>query len=384
MSASGRRHILYIYAVSLILFLSCTGNIDGGSIRSTPKSVAFPLEVLWRLDARGNLGVPPRYGDGHILVQSGSDTSLTTVHYAVDAAGGGVLWQYATDIALGYYEFESTVIEDKLILSGDHRVEGLDLYTGTVEWLSTGYNSVSSIAASDSTIFVSSKDWVTALDPATGTIKWRDTFLPGYTFRVLYDEEANRVIVPADKYYLIDPDSGSPLQTTEIDLGNGLSNCYRGLQVHVGRLYCESLVYDAMSGELLSAKDFDANDYLWLPLIVSDTLYLRTNAGTVKAVDTRTMTLKWEYHPLPGAADESPEIISNVAVLGSVGYAIADDATLRAFDTDTGNEIGWWQAPYVADWRTGTWVYVVIPGLVSDGERLYATFGDNTLYAFGP
>ena len=112
-------------------------------------------------------------------------------------------------------------------------------------------------------------------------------------------------------------------------------------------------------------------------------MYLRTDIGTVKAVDLDTMSQKWEYIPQESSGNKKPEIISNVSVLGTTGYAIADDATLRAFSIDTGEEIGWWQSSYVADWRNTNQFYVTIPGVSTDNSsHLYVTFGEEKLYSF--
>lgn len=369
----------------LCLLPACVGGKATEDGYPTPKeSQAFPMRVHWIFEAEDDLSVPPRPLQGLVVTQYPIRGTLRDRLLALDANSGSLIWQYEPDSSVSFVEHLSGIAGGVLILAGNELVEAIDLKSGRPAWVSTGYLAVASIATSEDTVYVSSQRWVTALEAATGLIKWRNSSLPGYSFQVLYDKEADRVIVPADKYYLLDAQTGKALTVAEVDPYNDPGDCYRDLQLYKGQLYCGPAVYDATTGQLLSWNDFGANNYLWISPIISDTLYLATDAGTVKAVDIETMAQKWEYKPQPRTGSDSPEIISKVAILGSTGYAIADDATLRAFDVTSGNEIGWWQATYVADWRTGTWEYVTIPGVASDGQRLYATFGDKTLYAFGP
>jgi outer membrane protein assembly factor BamB len=148
------------------------------------------------------------------------------------------------------------------------------------------------------------------------------------------------------------------------------------------RIYCLGLAFDSKDGRVISSLTFDGVAKQWFPLIVSDTMYLNTFSGSLIALDLTGFNEKWKYTAY--SHNQPISIISNVAVVGSTGYAIANDATLHAFDLITGNEIGWWRAPAVVDWQLKPGRYSPIAGVESDGKRLYASFGTNTLYAFGP
>lgn len=108
-------------------------------------------------------------------------------------------------------------------------------------------------------------------------------------------------------------------------------------------------------------------------------MYVLSKDRGILAVDLATMTNKWEYR-------HGPAIASNVAIVNNVGYAIGDDATLRAIDISTGQEIGWLQVPDndVAPVYGQTTDGAPIASVASDGTMLFATFGHNKIYAFGP
>jgi outer membrane protein assembly factor BamB len=366
-------------SVTASLFVAaCAGRPDKNQTPLAPVSHAFPLTVLWSFEAGGTIGVPPRLADGVVLIQSGSATSLASTHYAIDAATGELLWKHTANSSLGYSKTTWGVVGQNVVLANSDTVVALDVKKGSVAWTSSGYNAITSVATSGTDVFVSSKNWLTDIDGATGSIRWRNTSMPGYSYRVLYDGGNNRLIVPAERYYVLDPRDGSVITATGANV-----DCVDDLRYYEGLLLCETITYDATTGDVIVSTDFGANDYAWFPPIDSNILFVRTDRGTVKAVGLPSMTSEWEYQPGANTQSSEPQIISNVALMRQTGFAIADDATLRAFSVIDGSEVGWWQYSYVADWRTGTWIYVVIPGLFADGERLYATFGDQYLYAFG-
>jgi hypothetical protein len=83
--------------------------------------------------------------------------------------------------------------------------------------------------------------------------------------------------------------------------------------------------------------------------------------------------------------------MSPVAIFDGVGYVIFADATLRAFDLETGREIGYWQ-PKGADlfyWSVCTlmpFLGCTSPsgyGMATSEDTLFVSFGDGKLYAFG-
>jgi len=381
------KHALIRCGLFLLVGLS-TACVSGSRVPtediSTRGSEGFPLRLLWSYQAEGDLTLPLLYTQGLVISNYRIQGTSRVVYIVVQADTGSLMWQYETDGSVGGSEDLVRIVADQLILAGNERVEAVELRNGRQSWVSKGYNAIVSIATSDGAVFVASKNEVTALDVATGETKWRNTTMPGYSFRVFYDERTDRVLVTSDTFYVLDAQTGHILSATENKGDWTPADCFNELQIHEGRLYCETIVFDGATGKLMTMTEILTEDYLWFPPIISGTMYVRTLTGAVAAMNIDTMGLKWEYRPAAQSNNKSAEVISKVVVVGAHGYAIADDATLRAFDLDTGKEVGWWQAPYVADWRSRDYIFAIIPAVAPDGQHLYATFGDQTLYAFGP
>ena len=107
-------------------------------------------------------------------------------------------------------------------------------------------------------------------------------------------------------------------------------------------------------------------------------------------LDRNTFEVKWVYRP-PSKRSWYPLItLSQVAILNDTGYVIFSDATLRAFDLDTGKELGYWQPDTLAllNWPICT-PFVILGcnkdskvGLATSDDTLFASFGDGKVYAF--
>ena len=79
------------------------------------------------------------------------------------------------------------------------------------------------------------------------------------------------------------------------------------------------------------------------PVIVDDTIYIANGVPGVIARDRETFAVKWHYEPTGKILNFPMSSVSPVAVLNGVGYVIFEDVTLRAFDIETGQELGYWQ-----------------------------------------
>lgn len=375
-----------VFILFEIALLACTltGCVFSESVSQTSdfsQSSAFPLTLQWKYEMQGNLSTSPLYAQGVIIERFDKKGSFDDVFIALDANTGELLWQYRTNGSIGFFEYLEGISQEQLILAGNSQVVAIDFKTGRETWRFNNITGIHSISASEKAVFVSAQYKVVALDTASGTVKWVNTSFPRYFFPLQYDPESDRVLVLADNFFWVDAQTGETIATLNVAQSDLLSNC-KFLQLYNNHLYCETISFD-IGTEELAIYNFGENDYLWSPLIKSNTMYLRSDMGTIKAVDLNTMTLKWEYLPQKNGEEINPEIISNISVMGTTGYAIADDATLRAFDIYSGEEVGWWKSPYVADWRTTDQVYITIPGVSTNGlSQLYVSFGDNKLYTF--
>lgn len=374
-----------LHCMLLVCFLvsACSEKQAG----HTPVSSRFPLKLLWAFDAGRAIQRPPRYGQGIVFVRS--DWLSSTTYYALDATNGKLAWQYKNSSNFGFYERSWEIAGDYLIMSnGATDVIAIRLADGKPVWDSGYYNTITSIAANSATVFVSSKNAVTALDLATGVKKWRHTGMPGYSFLVFYNPNNDDLAIPDEKLYLLDASTGDPLSTVDANTIKDCPDVINTLQFYDGRLYCYSRAFDAEKGDLLWNTNLGAST-IWHSLIETNTMYLRTYPGSIEAIDLKTGLSRWSYFPIAlESSGTNPAAICDVAVVNGVGYTIADDATLRAFDVSNGQELGWWRAPSVVDWRSGPGDSysnsTPLVGVVSDQDHLFASFGGKTLYAFGP
>lgn len=354
----------------------------------------FPLKLAWTFDANDRLLRPPRIAEDLVVINSSGGWPLSRVYYALEAGNGNLRWKYETSDELGgWYEMSWGAAAHKMILVSQTSIEAISLITGKRDWVSEGYTASISIDVNnnDDVIYVASRGRVTAVDAITGLEKWRNRSLPGYTLLAFYDPSAKIVVIPdEDKFYRIDAVTGQALPSIQIEKGYHCADWINSVRYYAGRVYCDARAFDALTGKIVSTGYQDSMNR-WRPLIKSNIMYFVTGRGTIQAIRLDSFrryldifSLDWEY--FPSEQTGSVEIMSGVAVLDSTGYAIANDGTLRAFDISNGKEIGWWKSPDgVVDWRGSPFPNVTpLVGVVSDGQKLYASFGSKTLYAFEP
>jgi hypothetical protein len=113
----------------------------------------------------------------------------------------------------------------------------------------------------------------------------------------------------------------------------------------------------------------------------------------VVAFTRATYEIKWLY-PSPQRQDNSGSFrpLSQVAILNGLGYIIFSEATVWAFDLESGQEVGYWQpnVEELREWRVCTYpeprfdcIEEARAGLATSEDTLFVSFGDGNLYAFG-
>jgi hypothetical protein len=159
-----------------------------------------------------------------------------------------------------------------------------------------------------------------------------------------------------------------------------------------GEFFIGGTVLDATTGRLVHYENRYGSQKP--PTVTTDTLYLPSASDGVVAFNRATYNIKWIYPPPPpnpGLAGPL-ETESSVAILDDIGYVIFSDATLRAFDLETGQELGYWQPRKedLWDWRVCTFppppvdcIESARAGLTASEDTLFVSFGDGKLYAFG-
>ncbi len=106
-------------------------------------------------------------------------------------------------------------------------------------------------------------------------------------------------------------------------------------------------------------------------MVVNNQGYGSGGCNELSAIDLQTGQALWRRRL-------SARPVSNAVVLGGIGYVILEDASILAFDLNSGASVG----------ELHTTLPALNPfldekGLDTDGTNLYATFGDNKLFAFG-
>ena len=123
-------------------------------------------------------------------------------------------------------------------------------------------------------------------------------------------------------------------------------------------------------------------------------MYLPALEDGVVAFNRVNYEVQWIYPP-PSSTPTTDRVytLSQVALLDGIGYVIFSDVTLRAFDLETGQELGHWQPRVedLIDWRVCIYpnprsdcIESARAGLATSEDTLFVSFGDGKLYAFGP
>ncbi len=348
------------------------------SMNCTPGSSSgeFPLKVRWCLKMDRPINQPPKIRDGVIYVHAFNPNAAE--YYAIDAETSNILWTYTTDITAGLEPHQWDIVKGYVILTGGLRKEGLDRLTGRLLWQWSD-NSTLALTTDGEKVFLASSGSAQAIDPASGETVWEYAGLPSHrTFGIFYDSTNARVIIPADRLYVLAAESGRLLYLNDINFPAG----DREAIPYQGKLVYGSYIVDEVSGEVTYKISDGVNTNQPL-LIDSNILYHLTTSEGLASFDLKTRSQNWVYLPL-GADSTIRTFLSNLAILDGYGYILTDDDTVRAISLTTGNEVGKWSGP-----RTSyslaphdQLVYIPSPGVVSSGDALYVSLGTNLLYAF--
>jgi outer membrane protein assembly factor BamB len=263
--------------------------------------------------------------------------------------------------------------------------------TGEVVWKKA--ERANRVTCSEQEVFFNgvSRDSVEALDIATGQRHWGGT-TPQKSFNgLIYNPEADEIIASEstfpEEFYLVNPRSGQLLRSFQ-KVTNPPIEEIRGPMYLVdrGQLFLGGTVLDAQTGQIIHKEDLYGTSTP--PMITADTMYLSSGYAVV-AFDRTTYQIKWIYPSQPPWA--LVYTISPVAILDGVGYVIYSDATLRAIDLETGQELGYWQPGLLERFFWPVCAPVPFPfctpttgvGMTASEDSLFVSFGDGKLYAFG-
>jgi hypothetical protein len=211
-------------------------------------------------------------------------------------------------------------------------------------------------------------------------------------FGLIYNPEteellAQETLVPGD-FYLIDAQTGTlkgSFSDAVLIVPQDGGNLGRGPMYLIdrGELFLGGTVQNAQTGDIIHKEERYSATY---PTVTVDTVYLSAYAEGILAFDRTDYSINWVYQPRPS---DPLNPLAPIVILDGIGYAIFSDATLRAFELDTGDELGYWQ-PEASDlWW---WPMCSFPpflcdesaraGLAASDDALFVSFGDGKLYAF--
>jgi outer membrane protein assembly factor BamB len=380
---------ILIALASLLALLACqllnpSAAPSSVSQQSTTSSFNFPLALRWqqRLDCR-SVFPPQAWGVTFVVPYYWCPKSGL---YALDVKSGEILWQRGgDDLPVTNSPGSRLSPGGKLIVGTYEGVQALDLRTGETLWTTTSFLPVRNMTFGEGKVFVR-VEWTmfSAHDLETGRTLWQSIVKD--RSEIYYDaRNQSLVTVPSanvGNHYWLDPDSGEILRVKPMAIR---SQAMTTALVENGKLYYGAFVMDAATATPVCvhpeyAGSLDPGDLAYdLPLL-DDVVYISTSSSVV-AFDTVACQPRWEYQPQRGGRWRRPEVVSNAVILNGVVYAIFSDATLRAIDQQSGQEIGYWKAEAVKYSHSRD---SAVPGVVVSGDVLIASFGNGEIYAFGP
>ena len=355
-------------------------------------TASFPLDLKWQVDLGNSTYERPTFQNGLVLFPA--NKSFSSTWYGLEATTGQVIWSQA----IFRNSYRRCLTSEHLVISGPRFLGVLNPQNGNIIW-AEGIGNAATCSAT--TIFaIGNRGFVQALDIASGQYLWRGV-TPKQPFRgLIYNFEAGELI--ADGRVIINSTSGQLLRTIEpsfrvhtpTDQGRGPMYLIDDKQLFIG-----DAIWNIESGDLFYPQE--QYGAFAAPTMTDDTIYI-ADAGEhpfpsgVIALDRATYTVKWKYQPQHKLPGFSLITLSPVAIFDGVGYVIFSDATLRVFDLETGQELGYWQ-PQGLDlmfWPGCTLPFPQLPnpfdcvhssgvGMATSDDTLFVSFGDGKLYAFG-
>ena len=359
-----------IFSIFLVLLSACTTSPEVGT------QLNFPLQSVWSIETEETCKREPIMTPKLLLCLTIATGFSADTYQAYDKKDGHTEWKKPLNQDSQLSNFQMVITESRIFFLDTDQLLAINLASGQPEWRINRLWVARGIITDGTSIFISSKQGLTAFDLETGAFNWQHDIREGNIFRLTYDEHKNQILATTsdDGLYIFKPQNG------QLVIHHKQVSCSIPVY-HEGRIYCYSRAYDVSTGNPVISYDYISPYFVPTPPQNSQILLTPTLENTIQALDVETGNAKWEYIPTAPDFLGSLRIISNLAVLKGHGYVMLSDGTIRAFDIETGEEIGWWQgyAP-PALWgerRTIFW-------LEADDEQLYAMFNNKQLYAFAP
>lgn len=331
----------------------------------------FPLKTKWCRELELPITGTPKAYDGVLYVRT-SDNLSKVIFYAVDVETSNVIWQFDTSVAMGEPFYHWNVIGDYLIVSGLNKVQAMNRHTGQTVWQTSIPSLSGEVIAGSQNLFVITTGSVFCMSTSEGKVLWEFKGLPSHrTFRGFFIPASSVIVVPADKYYVVDAVSGRLSYSGDYDFLAGPISAVP---------YQNKIIYGNMMVEVANGKvveNLPGGNTDIMPLVDSDLAYYIADLRKLVSWDLVRGKTNWVY-----ATDTA--IKSSPAIYNDQIYVLTGDDKLRAISLKRGLETGQWYGPQSSETLrpTGGDNYVPPSGLISSPEGLYLSLGTNLLYAF--
>lgn len=359
--------LLFLAAIPLFPPDTCAG------ARTIAKS-SLPLELDWTFSAEECFRNHPFIYDGHVIGRTDKRSVI------VNAENGAPEFDFergGADSFAGMPTFENLVA---FTSEGGKQVNVLDLNSMELLWskrvegpLGIG---IVGLEVDDEGVYVTTGEQpsrVLALEPASGNLLWQYSPING--------RRADGMVLLSDVLEVFD---GSSSFTLDKRSGVRLSDL-KNLWFGGGTEILGNTVY-GFHTDKLTAQDPETGETLWefqkRPsgiavvnrnlLLASQSTQFPDRPPMLYNLDAATGNLQWELE-----LKENP--VSDPVAIGETGYILLDDASILAFDVDSGDFIGTIETePRKVRNQLGA------SGLSTDGTRLIAAFGDRQVFSFSP
>jgi outer membrane protein assembly factor BamB len=366
-----RKRILFIGGLGfllLILVIRFAGYLPFIGIPRNVEGNSSALFFRWAHRNLAKIRSQPILEKDLILVRTGEEL------IAVNAITGKEVWKYGAG---------SITIPDNMILVQDNLVlvrgnlnsalDALNLQDGTFQWRlpNAPLDGMIGTATIDSgRVYVSRGRsgyvWAYSLD--AGRLIWQSPQL---------ESSFVSMVSRPDGLYLFNTLDLIVLDSETGRVKKYLKNRFEGRQpILLGDLVIQQFQKMLIARELESGKvrwSYPRNTQGAIGYIgvVNGKVYASDSCCEIIALNLADGNLLWRKQ-----FDSS--IDSTVVAIQDLGYVLLQNGSIHAFDLETGGNAGTiLTAPPISSG------YYLDKGLVTDANYLYATFGDNSLFAFG-
>ncbi|MGB8645207.1 MAG: PQQ-binding-like beta-propeller repeat protein [Anaerolineae bacterium] len=375
-----RLGVVVILSVLLLLIVSAWVWIDlllprlawisfiGGE--RTIRTSTLPLSLKWTWNSADSIFKPPRVNGQIALVQTGADL------VALDSLSGQELWRVPTGCSLPLLLASK---KDVVVFAsaGCSELMAVSAKEGRTLWRFTPTLSGASHLRS---IWISGDKLIVATTPSPTEIKayrlldgtplWKsDATLPGSGLGLIIPSDRELDIFIGAEIDILDTETGTlreqlkqPAGILRLSGDRGFFSYEGGVQAVDWRTDQEIWRFDLSCARIQRS----------FPIFsLSDSRAYAEACQKLYALDPETGQLLWQR-----GSNSRP--VADVVTIGDTGYVMSGDGSIIAFEVDSGKDEGILQTtPAILGPGSGD------KGLSTDGNRLFATFGDNKIYAFG-